>query len=381
MSSPHCSEPGATARRGHSSNMGVNSEDLISIESKSASADAAPVARRSGTYAGRLCRAGEPQRHRGLESACGEHRERGGISRYDAGRTAADSGIRSCDCACRNLRRRQRDRSPLPDVRRHASCTDRRRIGGVGARGAATCRVLQVLFPNRAPVYSQACAGYLPSSTGTPAHLKGVAVGVDVADKILALRKDDGRSTVVTYTPTGTPGSFVPFPPTPTPAGINVPFVRPFTMTSASQFRAYGPPDLTSARYARDLNESKAVGGAVSAIRTPEQEELARFATENPGIYTPRLIRSFADDSRSVVQNARLQAMMWVAQADVTISCFDSKYYFAVMAPSCGDPGGGPGRQRRDGRRSDLATVRVRRRIIRSIPRRIPVRTVRWARC
>ena len=206
------------------------------------------------------------------------------------------------------------------------------------ATGAATCRVLQVLFPNRAPVYSQACAGYLPSSTGTPPHLKGVAVGVDVADQILALRKDDGRSTVVTYTPTGTPGSFVPFPPTPSPAGINAPFVRPFTMTSASQFRAYGPPDLTSARYARDLNESKAVGGAVSSIRTPEQEELARFATENPGIYTPRLIRSFADDSRSVVQNARLQAMMWVAQADETIACFDSKYYFASWRPRAAIP-------------------------------------------
>ena len=207
------------------------------------------------------------------------------------------------------------------------------------ATGAATCRVLQVLFPNRSSVYSQACAGYLPSSTGTPAQLKGVAVGVDVADKILALRKDDGRSTVVTYTPTGTPGSFVPFPPNPTPVGINFPFVRAFTLTSAAQFRAYGPPDLTSARYARDLNESEALGGAVSATRTPEQEELARFATENPGIYTPRLIRSFADDGRSVVQNARLQAMMWVAQADVTISCFDSKYYFTAWRPRAAIPG------------------------------------------
>ena len=209
------------------------------------------------------------------------------------------------------------------------------------ALGAATCRILGGLFPNRAPVYATACQRYVLPATGTTAHVTGVAVGAEVADKILALRANDGRTTVVTYTPTGAPGNFVPFPAGSTPAALSSPFVRPFTLTSASQFRAFGPPDLTSVAYARDFNEIKDVGGSVSAIRTPEQEELARFATENPGIYTPRLIRSFALDRFTIAQNARLQAMMWVAQADVTISCFDSKYFYTSWRPRAAIPAAG----------------------------------------
>jgi hypothetical protein len=205
------------------------------------------------------------------------------------------------------------------------------------ATGAATCRVLAKLFPSRASIYSAACAGFLPSSTGSAAHVKGIAVGVEVADKIVALRANDGRSTVASYTPTGLPGNFAA-PPGTTPVGTFVPFIKPFAMSSAAQFRAYGPPDLTSARYAQDFNESKAVGGTVSTVRTADQEELARFATENPGIYAARNIRRFADDTRSLLDNARLQAMLWLGEADASIACFDSKYYFASWRPRTAIP-------------------------------------------
>ena len=206
------------------------------------------------------------------------------------------------------------------------------------ATGAATCRVLSVLFPNRAPVYSSACASFLPTSTGDTAHVRGVAVGVDVADKILALRANDGRSANATYTPSGAPGNFVPAPPGSTPVGVFNPYVRPFTLSYAAQFRAYGPPDLTSAQYTEDFDEIKAVGGTVSQTRTPDQEELARFATENPGTYAARNYRRLADDHRSLAENARLFAMIWVAQGDVTIACFDSKYFFASWRPRAAIP-------------------------------------------
>jgi len=46
------------------------------------------------------------------------------------------------------------------------------------------------------------------------------------------------------------------------PARPVLPFVRPFVMTSASQFRADGPPHLTSYTFAKDLKEVKAYGSA-----------------------------------------------------------------------------------------------------------------------
>ena len=53
-------------------------------------------------------------------------------------------------------------------------------------------------------------------------------------------------------------------------------------LNSVDQFRPDPPPALTSELYATDLNEVKAYGGAVSALRTPEQLEIARFNTESP---------------------------------------------------------------------------------------------------
>jgi hypothetical protein len=208
------------------------------------------------------------------------------------------------------------------------------------AAGAAACRVLQALFPSRTTVYSAACAAFQLSSPGTPAQLRGVVIGVEVAEGVIALRANDGRSTQATYTSTGAPGNFVPFPATSTPANVFGPYVKPFTLTGASQFRSYGPPGLGSAAFARNLNEVRAFGGTVSTQRTADQEELARFATEPPPFFWPRNLRRFASTDRSVLENVRLQAMLWVAQADAIIGCFEAKYAYAFWRPRTAIPAG-----------------------------------------
>jgi hypothetical protein len=45
-------------------------------------------------------------------------------------------------------------------------------------------------------------------------------------------------------------------------------------------------------------------------------------------------MRRFASDARSIAQHARLMAMLWVAQADATLACFDSKYHFDFWRPT-----------------------------------------------
>jgi hypothetical protein len=206
------------------------------------------------------------------------------------------------------------------------------------AVGAAACRVLATLFPNRAPVYGAACSGFVPGASGNAAHAAGVGVGVAAADGILGLRANDGRLTSVTYVPTGSVGEFAPFPAGSTPVNVYLPYVRPFAIHSASQFRADGPPALDSAQYAEDFNQVRLLGAAGSVVRTAEQEEIARFHTEPPPLFWSRNFRRLFAVDRPVVENARLAAMLWVGQADALIGCFESKYTYRFWRPRVAIP-------------------------------------------
>ena len=61
-----------------------------------------------------------------------------------------------------------------------------------------------------------------------------------------------------------------------TPAVPWVAQLRPFALESPSQFRADGPPDLTSAQWAEDFNEVKAFGALNGSLRTPGPTEIGR---------------------------------------------------------------------------------------------------------
>jgi hypothetical protein len=200
------------------------------------------------------------------------------------------------------------------------------------AVSAAAHGVLSSLFPNRASIYQgtyDAIVGAIPDGD---AKTRGLAVGAEVASAIAALRANDGRSTVVSYTAGSLPGDFRGVNPVNTFGA----YVRPFTLTRASQFRADGPPALESATYAIDLAETKALGGAVSRERSAAQLEMARFHTEPPGFFWPRNITRLARGS--VADNARLLAAVWVAQADASIACFESKYVYDAWRPQSAIP-------------------------------------------
>lgn len=106
------------------------------------------------------------------------------------------------------------------------------------AAAAAACGVLRGLFPSRAPQYEPACASYIDALPDNGATARGLAVGNEVALGTLALRANDGRSTVVAYLPGSEPGNFRGT----APALPFAPFMRPIALESASQFRAGGPP-------------------------------------------------------------------------------------------------------------------------------------------
>jgi hypothetical protein len=108
-------------------------------------------------------------------------------------------------------------------------------------------------------------------------------------------------------------------------------------MTSPSQFRVPPPPALDSDVWIRDYNEIKAVGGAISSVRTPEQTDLAVFvggAGVHPMVqWHDAWRRIAAGQGHSTLAAARLFAMLTTVAYDSLIGCWDSKYEYAFWRP------------------------------------------------
>jgi hypothetical protein len=206
-------------------------------------------------------------------------------------------------------------------------------LGAVGMNAAAVeaaYRVLKGLFPAGGAHYEAQYAADIAALPAGDARARGQAIGAEVAAGLLALRANDGRTTVLPPYVAGTlPGEFRGS----SPVNRIAPYVKPFATLSHAQFRAPGPPALGSDTYAADVNEVKDVASAASTTRTPAQTELARFETENPSTYWDRNLRQFATASSDLAENARLAAMLWTAHSDAVGGCFESKYHYNFWRP------------------------------------------------
>ncbi len=205
------------------------------------------------------------------------------------------------------------------------------------AAAAAAYHTLLGAYPDQnETVLAPAYAASLAAIPDGPAKTRGIAVGTEVANAWLALRANDGREAVVGYDygPVE-PGVYQKTPPGFANAlGPWLAKMRPFVMTSPSQFRAYGPPDLTSERYAQDVAFVRAVGSLNSTERSAEETEIAKFYTESPTTFFSHNLREFAETKNlGVSGNARLFAQVFVSAGDAMIACWDSKYYFNFWRP------------------------------------------------
>ena len=199
------------------------------------------------------------------------------------------------------------------------------------AVNAAAHTVMLGLFPTRAPAYQATYDSRVNAIADGSEKSRGLNLGAEVGRGILVLRANDGRMTpLAAYVAGTTPGQFRGS----NPINRMMPMTKPFALASTAQFRAPAPPALDSSAYATDVYETKAYGGATSTVRTAAQTEIARFHTEPPPFFWPRNLRQFASASNSLSENARLMAMVYVAHADATIGCFDSKYTYEFWRPT-----------------------------------------------
>jgi len=207
----------------------------------------------------------------------------------------------------------------------------------------AAYETLAYYFPGSLAVLDAARTTTLADVPDGTAESDGLDVGSAAAQQIIALRTGDGLHAGPPYATTS------PFPhkdPAPgvwrlTPpayAAPQIPWtgdVRPFITASADQFRPAPPPALSSAAWVADFNEVKLLGQNSSTVRTTEQTAIARFYTANVPRQWNTLVRDLAESrSLSLLETARLAAMINTVGADAGIAVMNAKYHFLFWRPT-----------------------------------------------
>jgi PAP2 superfamily len=203
------------------------------------------------------------------------------------------------------------------------------------AAAAAAYRVLTRLYWTQTVAFDVALESSLAAIPDGPARADGMAVGMEVAEKLMALRKDDRSNATVTYTPKSDPGGFQLTVPAFAPAVLpHWGGVTLFLLKSADQFPLAGPLALNSAEFAKDLNEVKTLGAKHGSSRTRDQTDAARFWTASAFVTDNEAARQLSTHKGlSVVENARLFAMLNMAGADALIACWHAKYSYHYWRP------------------------------------------------
>jgi hypothetical protein len=212
------------------------------------------------------------------------------------------------------------------------------------AAAAAAYRILVNYFPaQQSDLNAKFALSLAAINAETRAKEAGVAVGEAAAAALIAARTGDGLEADVPYVHGSGPGMWLPTPPAFAPAGT--PWLqkfRPFTMTTAADFRPDGPTPLNSEAWKRDYNLTRLFGGANGSVRSATQTEIGIFWTEHPPQQYARAFGYLADNYRlNVSDTARLLAMLWTGYSDAITSCFEAKYAYSFWRPATATVAGG----------------------------------------
>ncbi|HWZ57500.1 MAG TPA: vanadium-dependent haloperoxidase [Gemmatimonadaceae bacterium] len=165
----------------------------------------------------------------------------------------------------------------------------------------------------------------------------GVRLGRGVADRILALRANDGSHvTPPTFLITDIPGRWEPMPPNfqQQPQFTHWGQVTPFVLQSALQFPLGPPPALTSRTYIDAFNEVKAIGRENGTVATADQILVGRFWNGNIQDFWNEITQTAAlGHHLTTAESARVFALLNLSLADAVIAFYKSKYQYALWRP------------------------------------------------
>jgi PAP2 superfamily len=169
----------------------------------------------------------------------------------------------------------------------------------------------------------------------------GIEWGRKVAEAVLANRADSGYDKPIPGKYSSTePGKWRETPSAFRPPTL--PFwgkVRPFVLTSQSQFRAPPPYTIGSKEYADEIAYVNKVGARDGADRTEYQTLTTPFWSDDLGTSTPpghwNMIAQGIARKRnlSVPETARLFALLNLAEADTGIAIWETKFFYSTWRP------------------------------------------------
>lgn len=210
-------------------------------------------------------------------------------------------------------------------------------VGASKDAAAATAAhgVLAALVPSQKASLDTALAQSLAKIGDERSKADGIAVGRMVAERMLAWRAKDNFDAKAEDKPGTGAGVWQRTPPGLAPGALpQLGGVTPFILRSVDQFAAKGRPALTSAEFARDLDEIKRLGGRHSSERTADQTAVALFWAGNEIPQLNAVARSASQARKlSMHENARLFALMHMATADAMIVSFRIKYLDNAWRP------------------------------------------------
>jgi len=204
------------------------------------------------------------------------------------------------------------------------------------AAAAAAHEVLVKLYPSfQATLDTQFQQALAQLPKGGQAD--GINIGNTVADRILALRANDGSNNPpARYVFGNAPGDYQSTPPNfpPQPQFTSWSRVTPFALEAADQFRPGGPPKLTSDRYADAFEQVKSLGIAGSTTASADEALTGRFWNGAIQNYWNEIAQTaaLAHDLKTA-ENARLFALLNLSFADGVIAFYDAKYTYNFWRP------------------------------------------------
>ncbi|PYL65917.1 MAG: chloroperoxidase [Verrucomicrobia bacterium] len=253
-------------------------------------------------------------------------------------------------------------------VQRYQSYTGVQAAPGPASLDAAVAEAahdtLVALYPSQTPTFDSELANNLAQIKDKNAKANGIDLGQRAAAAILAMRTDDGSefpepAVGVDYFTSDLAGHWRQDPISLIPLALGAHWgeCKPFVIESTDQFRVPAPPPMTSAEYAAAYNEVKNVGGdgiVTPTTRTADQTFIGTFWAYDgtpslcapPRLYNQITVQIAEQKKLSVVDLARLLALVNTAMADTGMSVWESKYYWDFWRPITGiresDPGTGP---------------------------------------
>jgi hypothetical protein len=210
-----------------------------------------------------------------------------------------------------------------------------------GAAIAAGFLSARTLFPSHQGHFEHLRAKEL-ARLRQPANLEQISTdGEMAARRIINSRANDGSAMHVSYVPRFEPGQWRRTPPTFRPPELPqwATKMKPFALARPDQFRPKGPPLLNSPEWAEAFNQIKEIGAKDSSVRNAQQTATARFwsdfsSTETPpGHWNSIACTLAAERKLSLVESARLFALLNVALTDAGIACWDAKYHYNFWRP------------------------------------------------